>query len=287
MAKRKNHETVTTKKKQMSGKMLRANKKYKDTVFRMLFSDRENLLSLYNAINGTTYENPEALEIVTLENAIYMGMKNDLAFIVDTNLFLYEHQSTYNPNMPLRDLLYISSEYQKLVDHRLLYPSILQKIPAPNFIVFYNGTRKKEDRWENLLSEAFEHLEGKPNLELRVVTLNINENHNRELMEQCKILREEEEEKKLREAEYEAGYDSGRQEGLTEGELRQSLQSWEWQARRLQMYLKQRKQLFFNGLRNAQNNLIADVSILHLQSITQVRHCIEFSSKNPVSYIGI
>ena len=92
MTKRKNHETVTTKKKQMSGKMLRANKKYKDTVFRMLFSDRENLLSLYNAINGTTYENPEALEIVTLENAIYMGMKNDLAFIVDTNLFLYEHQ---------------------------------------------------------------------------------------------------------------------------------------------------------------------------------------------------
>ena len=74
--------------------------------------------------------------------------------------------------------------------------------------MFYNGTRKKEDRWENLLSEAFEHLEGKPNLELRVVTLNINENHNRELMEQCKILREEEEEKKLREAEYEAGYDT-------------------------------------------------------------------------------
>ena len=128
MAKRKNHETVTTKKKQMSGKMLRANKKYKDTVFRMLFSDRENLLSLYNAINGTTYENPEALEIVMLENAIYMGMKNDRAFIVDTNLFLYEHQSTYNPNMPLRDLLYISSEYQKLVDHRSLYSSILQKI---------------------------------------------------------------------------------------------------------------------------------------------------------------
>lgn len=124
--------------------------------------------------------------------------------------------------MPLRDLLYISSEYQKLVDHRSLYPSILQKIPAPNFIVFYNGTRKKEDRWENLLSEAFEHLEGKPNLELRVVTLNINENHNRELMEQCKILREEEEEKKLREAEYEAGYDSGRQDGLTEGELRKA-----------------------------------------------------------------
>ena len=123
--------------------------------------------------------------------------------------------------MPLRDLLYISSEYQKLVDHRSLYPSIYRRYRHQIYCV-YNGTRKKEDRWENLLSEAFEHLEGKPNLELRVVTLNINENHNRELMEQCKILREEEEEKKLREAEYEAGYDSGRQDGLTEGELRKA-----------------------------------------------------------------
>ncbi len=124
----------------------------------MLFSDRENLLSLYNAINGTAYEDPAALEIVTLENAIYMGMKNDLAFIVATELFLYEHQSTYTPNMPLRDLLYISSEYQKLVDHRSLYSSAIQKIPAPNFIVFYNGTRKKEDSWINFLSEAYENL---------------------------------------------------------------------------------------------------------------------------------
>ena len=190
MAKRKNHETVTTKKKQMSGKMLRANKKYKDTVFRMLFSDRENLLSLYNAINGTTYENPEALEIVTLENAIYMGMKNDLAFIVDTNLFLYEHQTTYTPNMPLRDLFYISAEYQKFVNHRSLYSSVIQKIPAPNFIVFYNGTEKKEDSWINYLSEAYQNLSGEPNLELKVLTLNINEGHNGELMEQCQILRE-------------------------------------------------------------------------------------------------
>lgn len=93
--------------KSYAGKEIRANRKYKDTVFRMLFSDRENLLSLYNAVNGSNYENSDALEIVTLENAVYMGMKNDLAFIVDMGLFLYEHQSTYNPNMPLRDLFYI------------------------------------------------------------------------------------------------------------------------------------------------------------------------------------
>ena len=71
-----------------------ANRNYKDTVFRMLFSDRKNLLSLYNAVNQSNYKNPEDLEIVTLENAIYMGIKNDLAFIMDTNLYLYEHQST-------------------------------------------------------------------------------------------------------------------------------------------------------------------------------------------------
>ena len=69
------------------------NRNYKDTVFRMLFSDRKNLLSLYNAISGSDYDNPEMLEIVTLENAIYMGMKNDLAFIIDTDLFLYEHHA--------------------------------------------------------------------------------------------------------------------------------------------------------------------------------------------------
>ena len=167
-----------------------ANRNYKDTVFRLLFSDRKNLLSLYNAIRGAHYDNPEMLEIVTLENAIYMGMKNDLAFIIDTDLFLYEHQSTYNPNMPLRDLFYISSEYQKLVDKKSLYSSILQKIPAPQFIVFYNGTEKRKDSWVNHLSEAFENLPGNPKLELEVLTININEGHNEELMEHCQTLKE-------------------------------------------------------------------------------------------------
>ena len=270
MAKRRNRKTAAGKNHMR--KSPTANRNYKDTVFRLLFSDRTNLLSLYNAVNGTAYENPEDLEIVTLENAIYMGMKNDLAFIIDTGLFLYEHQSTYNPNIPLRDLFYISSEYQKLVDHKSLYASSLQKIPEPNFLVFYNGTEKKEDRWVNYLSEAYETRNGEPNLELKVITLNINEGHNRELMEQCQSLREyaqyvakvreyarksnldtaveqavndcirngilaeflrkhkseviamsifeydkEEEERKLRKAEYEAGYNSGKQDGYNSG----------------------------------------------------------------------
>ena len=253
-------------------KQLTTHRNYKDTVFRMLFSDRKNLLSLYNAVSGAHYDDPEKLEIVTLENAIYMGMKNDLAFIIDTDLFLYEHQSTYNPNMPLRDLFYISSEYQKLVDKRSLYSSVLQKIPAPQFIVFYNCTEKKKDSWVNHLSEAFENLSGAPKLELEVLTININEGHNSELMEQCQTLREyaqyvacvrryakefelneavklavdecirnnilseflrankseviamsifeydkEEEERKLRKAEYEAGVAAGMKDGMKAG----------------------------------------------------------------------
>ena len=245
------------------------NRNYKDTVFRMLFSDRKNLLSLYNAVNQRHYTDPEDLEIVTLENAIYMGMKNDLAFIIDTNLYLYEHQSTYNPNMPLRDLFYISSEYQKS-----LYSSSLQKIPAPNFIEFYNGSDPVCDVFEHRLSSAFEHLSGEPKLELIVTVLNINEGHNALLMEHCKTLREyaqyvakvrkytadlslneaveravdecikeniladflrknraevismsifeydkEEEEKKLRKAEYEAGVEAGEKSGIQKGVL--------------------------------------------------------------------
>lgn len=167
-----------------------ANRNYKDTVFRMLFSDKKNLLSLYNAVNSRDYTNPDDLEIVTLENAIYMGMKNDLAFIIDTNLYLYEHQSTYNPNMPLRDLFYISSEYQKMLDQKSLYSSSLQKIPTPNFIEFYNGSDPVCDVFEHRFSSAFEHLSGEPKLELIVTVLNINEGHNALLMEHCKTLRE-------------------------------------------------------------------------------------------------
>ena len=238
----------------------------------MLFSDRKNLLSLYNAVNQRHYTDPEDLEIVTLENAIYMGMKNDLAFIIDTNLYLYEHQSTYNPNMPLRDLFYISNEYQKLLDKKSLYSSSLQKIPAPNFIELYNGTDTLSDFSEHRLSSAFENLSGEPKLELIVTVLNINEGHNALLMEHCQTLKEysqyvakvrkyaagmpldqaveyavdecikeniladflrknraevismsifeydkEEEEKKLRKAEYEAGVEAGVSLGVEKG----------------------------------------------------------------------
>ena len=178
------------KSEQVSEKTPTANRQYKDTVFRMLFSEKENLLSLYNAVTGSHYQNAEALKIVTLENAIYMGMKNDLAFMLETNIYLYEHQSTINPNIPLRDLIYIGIEYQQFVNDKSLYLSKLQKIPAPKFMVFYNGTDAVDDRVELRLSEAYEHLAGEPDLELKVLMLNVNEGHNKDLMEQCQTLKE-------------------------------------------------------------------------------------------------
>ena len=175
---------------QVSEKIPTANRQYKDTVFRMLFSEKENLFSLYNAVPGNAYQNADDLKIVTLENAIYMGMKNDLAFMLETNIYLYEHQSTLNPNIPLRDLIYIGIEYQQYVDDKSLYSSRLQKIPAPKFMVFYNGTDAVDDRVELRLSNAYEHLAGEPDLELKALMLNVNEGHNKELMEQCQTLKE-------------------------------------------------------------------------------------------------
>ena len=115
-----------------------AKRNYKDTLFRMIFQERQALLSLYNAVSETDYQNPEELQIVTLENAIYMNMKNDLAFIVDCRMSLYEQQSTVNPNMPLRDLFYVAREYQRIVGNSSLYSSRLVKLPTPYFVVFYN-----------------------------------------------------------------------------------------------------------------------------------------------------
>ena len=189
MAKR-NTQKKRNQKYPLNNQQLRANAKYKDTIFRMLYKEKKNLLSLYNAVNGKNYTNPDDLQVVTLENAIYLGMKNDLAFILDMNLYLYEHQSTYNPNIPLRNLFYIADEYQKLVVRKSLYSTSLQKIPTPRFIVFYNGTKEVDDLTIFHLSSAYEHPSPDPDLELRVTMFNVNEGHNKELMNHCHTLKE-------------------------------------------------------------------------------------------------
>ena len=175
------------------GSALPARRDYKDTIFRRLFQDRENLLSLYNAVNHTSYTDAEDLTVVTLENAVYMNMKNDVAFLLDSRLSLYEHQSTWNPNMPLRDLFYVSRTYQGLVKDETPYSSKRLRLPAPHFLVFYNGTEEREERSVLKLSDSFEYAgtqKEEPNLELKVLVLNINQGNNKELLEVCRTLRE-------------------------------------------------------------------------------------------------
>lgn len=163
---------------------------YKDTVFRMLFKEKENLLSLYNALNQTAYTDVENLEITTLENAVYMNYKNDISFVFDFELMLYEHQSTVNPNMPLRDLIYVTTVLQGRIKDENIYGQALIKLPAPRFVVFYNGTKFQPAKRTLRLSDSYEKKQDAPELELCVTVYNINKGHNCELMKSCRLLRE-------------------------------------------------------------------------------------------------
>lgn len=165
-------------------------KNYKDTVYRMLFKETEAALSLYNGLNGTTYTDESMLEFNTLENAIYMGMKNDLSFLVTDQMHLYEQQSTYTPNMPLRDLFYVADLLQVFVKDKTLHSSKQIKLPTPHFVVFYNGMKDMPEKLELKLSDSFAVPAENPELELKVQILNINPGMNEELKEKCPILRE-------------------------------------------------------------------------------------------------
>ncbi len=179
-----------TKAKETKQNQLKVQRNYKDTVFRMIFREKENLLSLYNALNSTAYEETDNLKITTLENAVYMNYKNDISFVFDFELMLYEHQSTCNPNMPLRDLLYVTRVLQNWIKDENLYSKSLIRFPAPRFVVFYNGTDFQPEQQILCLSDAFEKKQDKPSLELSVIVYNINLGYNRELLEACHLLKE-------------------------------------------------------------------------------------------------
>ena len=170
--------------------VLTANRMYKSRIFAMLFSDRNELLKLYNAINGTSYDDPDLLQVNTLENAVYMSMQNDVSFIIDMRLNLYEHQSTYSPNLPIRYLLYVADVYSDYTKDMNLYGTKAVKLPTPRFVIFYNGQAEQPDRKELKLSELFSIPDADPSLELKAVMLNINKGHNRKLMETCRTLQD-------------------------------------------------------------------------------------------------
>ena len=169
----------------------KVHRQIKDRLFRFLFEkDREALLQLYNALNGTNYNDSSLLQVVTIESAVYVVMKNDLAFIIAGVINLYEHQSTVNPNMPVRFLIYLAQEYQGIIEkaQESLYGSKQILLPTPHCVVFYNGEQEIPEEQVLKLSDAFENKEQKADVELTVKVLNINYGHNSHLMEQCKIL---------------------------------------------------------------------------------------------------
>ena len=169
------------------------NRQYQDRLFKAIFGREEHkdwLLSLYNALNGSSYTDPSDIEINTIEGIIYVTMKNDISFLIDSQLNLYEQQSSYNPNMPLRGLMYFAELYQKHLtkQDRDLFTTALVKIPTPNFVVFYNGSRNMPDVTKLYLSDAFEIPAESGDFEWTATMLNINAGRNKTLLQKCKPL---------------------------------------------------------------------------------------------------
>ena len=144
------------------------NREYKSDVFKMYFSIRKN-----------------ALEINTLDQSVFLKIYNDVSFTISGTVNLYEHQSSVNPNMPLRDLFYVTDMFKSEIVNKDLHGKKLIKIPTPKFVVFYNGTGEMPDEEELRLSDAFLRETGDPELELKVTVLNVNYGHNRALLDKC------------------------------------------------------------------------------------------------------
>jgi len=171
---------------------MKINKKYKDTVFRHLFNiNKIWLLKLVNAILGTNYNDHEAIITVSLEDVLFMNMKNDLCIIVDDTIILIEHQSTINENMPVRMFLYLARIYEKITnkDSKDLYGRRLVELPNPELIVLYNGREDYPAEKILKLSASFKKGKGKKKtVDLEVKALNINKGVNPELEHKCKAL---------------------------------------------------------------------------------------------------
>ena len=174
---------------------MQINRKFKDTLFRKIFNNKKDLLSLYNALNNTEHSDDSLITINTIEDAIYIGYKNDISFIINSELNLYEHQSSINYNMPVRGLIYFSELYKGYIEQNnlLIYNEKAVELPFPRYVVFYNGVEDEPEERELRLSDSFVNsyaCDKKPCLEVIVQLLNINYGCNRELMQKCQKLME-------------------------------------------------------------------------------------------------
>ena len=175
---------------------LEINRNFKDTLFRKIFDNKKDLLSLYNALNDTEHTDENQIVINTIENAIYIGYKNDISFVIDSELNLYEHQSSVNKNMPIRGLIYLTELYKGYIERNGLriYNETPVKLPFPRYIVFYNGRDGESERRVMPLSDSYmtndSNKDQEPCLELKALLININYGCNKEIMNKCQKLME-------------------------------------------------------------------------------------------------
>ena len=178
--------------RELHGDQKESRKDYKDRLFKFIFGNPDNkawTLSLYNAINGTDYTNPDDIQFNTIGDAVYMGMRNDVSFIVAFEMDLWEHQSTFNPNMPMRFFIYAGRLYEKYIQGSdyYQYSSSLQRVPRPVCMCFYNGKKEQPERQVLKLSDAYG---GDGDIEVKITMLNINYGMNQRVMDACEPLKE-------------------------------------------------------------------------------------------------
>jgi hypothetical protein len=166
------------------------NREYKSDVFSMLMEDKVNAMQVYNAVNGSDYDDPELVEICNLDRGVSLTIRNDAAFFLDASLSIYEHQSSICPNMPVRSLVYFTNILEKMIKDRNIYGRKLIRIPVPKFVVFYNGDEEQPEQYDMRLSDAFEQHVEQPELELICRVYNINNGKNKELLDRCPVMRD-------------------------------------------------------------------------------------------------
>lgn len=169
------------------------NREYKDRLFCLLFGKeeyKENILSLYNALHNTSYTDVNDVEITTISDAIYIGMKNDVSILIDSYLPLWEQQSSFNPNMPVRGLMYFGKLYSAyIVEHNLnIYGETLIRIPTPQYTVLYNGEKDELPIIKLKLSDAFVHKDESNEFQWTATMINLNVGKNDQLLSRCKVL---------------------------------------------------------------------------------------------------
>ena len=175
--------------------MEKENREHKDSVFVDLFyqdeTAKKNLLSLYNALHDTNYEDETIIRKVKIDDVLYKNFKNDISCEVNGLVLVFgEHQSTINRNMPLRCLMYVGRAYEQLVDSKARYRTTLVKIPTPEFYVFYNGEKEQPLEQVLTLSDAFMNPVGENSVELKVKVININSDKAHGILDKCGILKE-------------------------------------------------------------------------------------------------